>query len=62
MEGLDDIGLTLKHEADITAFEATRETWRPKTLPAKHLPEVHIEAARPAPNHTLPVGHGASGS
>jgi len=47
MEGLDDIGLTLKHEEDITAFEATREAWLPKTLPSKHLPEVAIEAARP---------------
>jgi 3-isopropylmalate/(R)-2-methylmalate dehydratase small subunit len=47
MEGLDDIGLTLAHEEDITAFEARREAWRPNTLPAKHLPEVHIEAARP---------------
>ncbi len=47
MEGLDDIGLTLQHEEDITAFEAKREAWRPKTLPAKHLPEVPIEAARP---------------
>jgi len=47
MEGLDDIGLTLAHEGDITAFESKREAWRPKTLPARHLPEVHIEAARP---------------
>ncbi len=47
MEGLDDIGLTLQHEEDITAFEATRAGWRPKTLPAKHLPSVEIEAARP---------------
>ncbi|GMA30808.1 3-isopropylmalate dehydratase small subunit [Litorihabitans aurantiacus] len=46
MEGLDDIGLTLQHEADITAFEATRESWRPKTLPARTLPKVEIEAAR----------------
>ena len=46
MEGLDDIGLTLQHEADITAFEATREAWRPKTLPAKTLPKIDIEAAR----------------
>ena len=29
LEGLDDIGLTLRHEADITAFEATR----PRRLP-----------------------------
>ncbi|GAA1984282.1 3-isopropylmalate dehydratase small subunit [Isoptericola halotolerans] len=47
MEGLDDIGLTLQNEADITAFEATRAPWRPKTLPAKHLPKVEIEPARP---------------
>jgi len=48
MEGLDDIGLTLQHEADITAFEAKRAAWRPRTLPAKHLPSVEIEAARAA--------------
>ncbi|MFF2623304.1 3-isopropylmalate dehydratase small subunit [Oerskovia jenensis] len=48
MEGLDDIGLTLQHEADITAFEQTRASWRPRTLPAKHLPTVEIEAARPS--------------
>ena len=36
LEGLDDIGLTLRNEADITAFESRRESWRPKTLPAKH--------------------------
>ncbi|CAM3690446.1 3-isopropylmalate dehydratase small subunit [Isoptericola cucumis] len=47
MEGLDDIGLTLQHEADITAFEEQRASWRPKTLPAKHLPSVPIEPARP---------------
>ena len=35
MEGLDDIGLTLRHEAAITAFDATRPAWLPKTLPAK---------------------------
>ena len=47
IEGLDDIGLTLKNEPDITAYEATRAPWRPTTLPAKHLPPVHIMAARP---------------
>ena len=47
MEGLDDIGLTLKHEEDITAFEATRDAWRPKTLPAKTEPKQDIVAARP---------------
>lgn len=49
MEGLDDIGLTLQNEADITEFESHRASWRPKTLPAKHEPSVHIEAARPTP-------------
>lgn len=35
LEGLDDIGLTLRNEADITAFESQRESWRPTTLPAR---------------------------
>jgi 3-isopropylmalate/(R)-2-methylmalate dehydratase small subunit len=35
MEGLDDIGLTLRHEADIDDFESRRESWRPTTLPAR---------------------------
>ena len=35
LEGLDDIGLTLQHEADITAYETTRPSFKPKTLPAK---------------------------
>ncbi len=29
LNGLDDIGITLSHEADITAFEATRPAWLP---------------------------------
>ncbi|MYS82243.1 3-isopropylmalate dehydratase small subunit [Embleya scabrispora] len=33
LEGLDDIGLTLRHEEDITSFEATRPTWLPRTQP-----------------------------
>jgi 3-isopropylmalate/(R)-2-methylmalate dehydratase small subunit len=33
MEGLDDIGLTLRHEAEIDAFEAQRPSWKPATLP-----------------------------
>jgi 3-isopropylmalate/(R)-2-methylmalate dehydratase small subunit len=48
MEGLDDIGLTLRHEEDIAAFEARREAWRPLTLPAKHLPDAPVAPARPA--------------
>ncbi len=35
LEGLDDIGLTLRDEAKITEFEATRAGWRPRTLPVK---------------------------
>jgi 3-isopropylmalate/(R)-2-methylmalate dehydratase small subunit len=34
MEGLDDIGLTLRHVEDIDAFEATRPSFKPRTLPA----------------------------
>ncbi|WP_144765577.1 3-isopropylmalate dehydratase small subunit [Curtobacterium sp. 9128] len=33
MEGLDDIGLTLRDETSITEFESRRSSWRPKTLP-----------------------------
>ncbi|EMQ99953.1 3-isopropylmalate dehydratase small subunit [Paeniglutamicibacter gangotriensis] len=36
MEGLDDIGLTLQHEEDITAFESQRPTFKPTTLPARY--------------------------
>ncbi|WP_267424947.1 MULTISPECIES: 3-isopropylmalate dehydratase small subunit [unclassified Curtobacterium] len=35
MEGLDDIGLTLRDETSITEFESRRASWRPKTLPVK---------------------------
>lgn len=35
MEGLDDIGLTLRDEQAITDFEATRPSWKPRTLPVK---------------------------
>jgi 3-isopropylmalate/(R)-2-methylmalate dehydratase small subunit len=35
LEGLDDIGLTLRDESSITDFEARRPNWMPKTLPAK---------------------------
>jgi 3-isopropylmalate/(R)-2-methylmalate dehydratase small subunit len=31
MEGLDDIGLTLTHADDITAFESRRPSWMPVT-------------------------------
>jgi 3-isopropylmalate/(R)-2-methylmalate dehydratase small subunit len=31
LEGLDDIGLTLRHEAEIAAYEAARPSWLPAT-------------------------------
>jgi 3-isopropylmalate/(R)-2-methylmalate dehydratase small subunit len=34
LEGLDDVGLTERHLDDITAFEAQRPAWLPRSLPA----------------------------
>jgi 3-isopropylmalate/(R)-2-methylmalate dehydratase small subunit len=34
MEGLDDIGLTLRHADDITAYETRRPSFLPRVLPA----------------------------
>jgi len=36
MEGLDDIGLTLRHTDQVTQFEAKRATFKPATLPIAH--------------------------
>ena len=35
MEGLDDIGLTLKKLDEVSAFEAKRANFKPKTLPIR---------------------------
>jgi 3-isopropylmalate/(R)-2-methylmalate dehydratase small subunit len=35
LNGLDDVGITLSHEDDITAYEATRPSFKPATLPAR---------------------------
>ncbi|MBO9578396.1 MAG: 3-isopropylmalate dehydratase small subunit [Microbacteriaceae bacterium] len=35
LEGLDDIGLTLRDEDAITAYEARRPSWLPTTIPAR---------------------------
>ncbi|MRG58735.1 3-isopropylmalate dehydratase small subunit [Agromyces sp. CFH 90414] len=35
LEGLDDIGLTLRDADAIAEFETHREAWRPKTLPVR---------------------------
>jgi 3-isopropylmalate/(R)-2-methylmalate dehydratase small subunit len=32
MEGLDDIGLTLRHEQSITPYEKTRPSFKPVTV------------------------------
>ena len=37
MEGLDDISMTLQHDADIAAYEERRPAFKPATLPAKVL-------------------------
>ncbi|MDT7755763.1 MAG: 3-isopropylmalate/(R)-2-methylmalate dehydratase small subunit [Mycobacterium sp.] len=34
LEGLDDIGLTLRKQDEIAAFEQHRPSWKPRTLPA----------------------------
>ncbi len=34
LEGLDDIGITLGHDADIAAYENTRPSWKPATIKA----------------------------
>jgi len=31
LEGLDDVGITLSHEEDITTYESTRPSWKPVT-------------------------------
>jgi 3-isopropylmalate/(R)-2-methylmalate dehydratase small subunit len=33
LEGLDDIGLTLRHGEEISSFEDRRPSWLPRTLP-----------------------------
>jgi 3-isopropylmalate/(R)-2-methylmalate dehydratase small subunit len=35
LEGLDDIGLTLRHVAAVDSFEKMRPSFKPKTLPIK---------------------------
>lgn len=35
LEGLDDIGLTMRDVDAIADFEATRPSWKPRTLPVK---------------------------
>jgi 3-isopropylmalate/(R)-2-methylmalate dehydratase small subunit len=32
LEGLDDVGITLSHEAEIASYETTRPAWKPTTV------------------------------
>ncbi len=34
LEGLDDVGITMGHDADIAAYENTRPSWKPATQQA----------------------------
>ncbi|RRD29667.1 3-isopropylmalate dehydratase small subunit [Actinomyces bowdenii] len=54
MEGLDDISLTLQHEEEIVAYEQRRPAYKPRTLPARHLPKEEVVPARSA---EMPVVH-----
>jgi 3-isopropylmalate/(R)-2-methylmalate dehydratase small subunit len=38
LEGLDDVAITLGHEAEIVNYEANRPSWRPSTIPARTAP------------------------
>jgi len=38
LEGLDDIGLTMHHEAEITSYEASRPGWLPTAAPVEGMP------------------------
>ena len=49
INGYDDIDLTLQHEDDIRAYErmrAERFPFKPRTLPARHMPEEPVTSAR----------------
>jgi 3-isopropylmalate/(R)-2-methylmalate dehydratase small subunit len=35
LEGLDDVGITLSHEAQIASYEGNRPSHKPRTLPAQ---------------------------
>jgi len=35
LEGLDDIGLSLRHEDDVASYERSRQSWLPTTTPVE---------------------------
>jgi 3-isopropylmalate/(R)-2-methylmalate dehydratase small subunit len=45
LNGLDDIDLTMQFEDDIAKFEASRPSFKPKTLPARTEGDAKIESA-----------------
>lgn len=47
LEGLDDIAVTLRDADLIAQYEAKRPSFKPRTLPAKHLPVQEVASARP---------------
>ena len=55
LEGLDDIGLTLRHEADITAYEQTRPSWMPVTTNASPVknPPTSANSGQSTPRQTM---------
>ena len=55
MEGLDDIGLTLRHVDQIDAFERNRPSYRPKTLPAKVASRLVRRSNGPLASRCLPL-------
>ncbi|MCD4556671.1 3-isopropylmalate dehydratase small subunit [Schaalia sp. lx-100] len=55
MEGLDDIGLTLRDEEAINTYEKERFSFKPQTLPARSLPAVEVVSARPVTALGMPT-------
>lgn len=44
LQGLDDISLTLRHEAEVASFEARRPSFSPTTTDARHARESSFQA------------------
>ena len=56
LEGLDDIGLTLRHEPEIAAFETTRARYRPTTVAVAGINDYPPRCRRPGPDGLRSVG------
>ncbi|KMY23535.1 isopropylmalate isomerase [Actinobaculum suis] len=57
-EGLDDIALTLRDADLIREYEERRPSYKPRTLPQRHLPAAPVSSAREAdmPSREGPLG------